>query len=45
MVVDFTMLERTGQARAAFWEIVAVPDIRAQCHRLTGHICAQLHAA
>jgi len=31
--------------RAAFWEIVAVPDIRAQCHRLTEHICAQLHAA
>jgi len=31
--------------RAAFWEIVAVPDIRAQCHRLTVHICAQLHAA
>jgi uncharacterized NAD(P)/FAD-binding protein YdhS len=31
--------------RAAFWEIVAVPDIRAQCHRLTEQICAQLHAA
>jgi uncharacterized NAD(P)/FAD-binding protein YdhS len=31
--------------RAAFWEIVAVPDIRAQCHRLTEHICVQLHAA
>ena len=31
--------------RAAFWEIVAVPDIRAQCHRLTEHICAQLHVA
>jgi uncharacterized NAD(P)/FAD-binding protein YdhS len=31
--------------RAAFWEIVAVPDVRAQCHRLTEHICAQLPAA
>lgn len=31
--------------RAAFWEIVAVPDIRTQCHRLTEHICAQLPAA
>jgi uncharacterized NAD(P)/FAD-binding protein YdhS len=31
--------------RAAFWEIVAIPDIRAQCHRLTEHICALLHAA
>jgi uncharacterized NAD(P)/FAD-binding protein YdhS len=31
--------------RAAFWEIVAVPDIRAQCHRLTESICNQLRAA
>jgi uncharacterized NAD(P)/FAD-binding protein YdhS len=31
--------------RAAFWEIVAVPDIRDQCHRLAEHICEQLHAA
>jgi uncharacterized NAD(P)/FAD-binding protein YdhS len=31
--------------RAAFWEIVAVPDIRDQCHRLAEHICDQLHAA
>jgi uncharacterized NAD(P)/FAD-binding protein YdhS len=30
--------------RAAFWEIVAVPDIRAQCHRLTETIYAQLQA-
>ena len=30
--------------RAAFWEIVAVPDIRAQCHQLTERIYAQLHA-
>jgi len=28
--------------RAAFWEIVAIPDIRAQCHRLTVHIAAVL---
>ena len=28
--------------RAAFWEIVAVPDIRTQCHQLTEYICAQL---
>jgi uncharacterized NAD(P)/FAD-binding protein YdhS len=31
--------------RAAFWEIVAVPDIRTQCHKLTEHICARLGAA
>jgi uncharacterized NAD(P)/FAD-binding protein YdhS len=31
--------------RAIFWEIVAVPDIRDQCHRLAEHICDQLHAA
>jgi uncharacterized NAD(P)/FAD-binding protein YdhS len=31
--------------RAAFWEIVAVPDIRDQCHRLAEHICDQLHSA
>lgn len=31
--------------RAAFWEIVAVPDIRTQCHQLTRHICARLRAA
>jgi uncharacterized NAD(P)/FAD-binding protein YdhS len=30
--------------RAAFWEIVAVPDIRTQCHRLTERICNQFHA-
>jgi uncharacterized NAD(P)/FAD-binding protein YdhS len=30
--------------RATFWEIVAVPDIRDQCHRLAEHICDQLHA-
>jgi uncharacterized NAD(P)/FAD-binding protein YdhS len=29
--------------RAAFWEIVAVPDIRDQCRRLAEHICDQLH--
>jgi uncharacterized NAD(P)/FAD-binding protein YdhS len=31
--------------RAAFWEIVAIPDIRDQCHRLAEHICNQLHTA
>jgi uncharacterized NAD(P)/FAD-binding protein YdhS len=31
--------------RAAFWEIVAVPDIRNQCHRLAEHIRHQLHPA
>jgi uncharacterized NAD(P)/FAD-binding protein YdhS len=31
--------------RAAFWEIVAVPDIRDQCHRLAEYICEQIHAA
>jgi uncharacterized NAD(P)/FAD-binding protein YdhS len=31
--------------RAAFWEIIAVPDIRTQCHKLTEHICARLRAA
>jgi uncharacterized NAD(P)/FAD-binding protein YdhS len=31
--------------RATFWEIVAVPDIRHQCHRLTEHIRSQLHSA
>jgi len=31
--------------RAVFWEIVAVPDIRDQCHRLAEHICDRLHAA
>jgi uncharacterized NAD(P)/FAD-binding protein YdhS len=30
---------------AAFWEIIAVPDIRTQCHKLTEHICARLRAA
>jgi uncharacterized NAD(P)/FAD-binding protein YdhS len=28
--------------RAAVWEIVAIPDIRAQCHRLAEHIRSQL---
>jgi uncharacterized NAD(P)/FAD-binding protein YdhS len=28
--------------RAAFWEINAIPDIRAQCHRLTAHIATVL---
>jgi uncharacterized NAD(P)/FAD-binding protein YdhS len=28
--------------RAAFWEIVAIPDIRAQCHRLAEHLRAVL---
>jgi uncharacterized NAD(P)/FAD-binding protein YdhS len=28
--------------RATFWEIVAVPDIRNQCHRLAEHIHRQL---
>ena len=28
--------------RAAIWEIIAVPDIRAQCHRLAEHIVSQL---
>jgi uncharacterized NAD(P)/FAD-binding protein YdhS len=31
--------------RAAFWEIVAIPDIRTQCHRLADHIYTRLHAA
>jgi uncharacterized NAD(P)/FAD-binding protein YdhS len=31
--------------RAAFWEIIAIPDIRTQCHQLTEHICAQLQTA
>jgi uncharacterized NAD(P)/FAD-binding protein YdhS len=31
--------------RATFWEIVAIPDIRVQCHRLTAHIGALLDAA
>jgi uncharacterized NAD(P)/FAD-binding protein YdhS len=31
--------------RATFWEVVAVPDIRMQCHRLTERIRTQLVAA
>jgi uncharacterized NAD(P)/FAD-binding protein YdhS len=30
--------------RATFWEVVAVPDIRTQCHRLTERIRSQLAA-
>jgi uncharacterized NAD(P)/FAD-binding protein YdhS len=29
--------------RAAFWEIIAIPDIRAQCHRLTEHLHNRFH--
>jgi uncharacterized NAD(P)/FAD-binding protein YdhS len=53
---DCALINNSGEAstrifaigpltRAAFWEIVAVPDIRAQCHRLTERICAELRAA
>jgi uncharacterized NAD(P)/FAD-binding protein YdhS len=31
--------------RAAFWEIIAIPDIRAQCHRLTAHLSTVLQRA
>ncbi|MGZ5872055.1 MAG: FAD/NAD(P)-binding protein [Bradyrhizobium sp.] len=31
--------------RAAFWETVAIPDIRTQCHRLADHIHTRLNAA
>ncbi len=52
---DCALVGTTGEAsdrifavgpltRAAFWEIVAVPDIRAQCDRLAERICARLGA-
>jgi uncharacterized NAD(P)/FAD-binding protein YdhS len=53
---DCSLIDRRGIAskrlyavgpltRAAFWEIVAVPDIRTQCARLAAHLAGRLSAA
>jgi uncharacterized NAD(P)/FAD-binding protein YdhS len=53
---DCALVDQSGEAsrrifaigpltRAAFWEIIAIPDIRAQCHRLTVHLSTVLQKA